>query len=434
MSIGKPVGGVARMFRSFSTSGFYRKSKHAFKRMLQATKVGQKMFGGFANFKNWWKRHLMNINVFDTLGYTTIGPIDGHNIKAVEKALEKAKKIDKSVVVHIRTIKGKGYKYAESDTRGVWHGVGKFDPETGAIECKSDTWSWSEIYKECIVKRMRDDKDSITIVPATQLGSALTDVFEEFPERCIDVGIAEEHAVTMAGGLAISGKHPIISIYSTFLQRAYDEVSHDIARIGLNATILVDRAGLVGNDGGTHQGLYDESFLMSIPNTVVAMASNSAQANALMEETKKPHGVFCIRYPRSYATLTKKVENIPFGTWKKELSGKGTALVSVGPETEVVKQLIQDKGLEVTLFNAIYQKPMDESCIKELLDYDKVVIYDAYATETGFANTLCARLMELGYKGKVVVKTVPTDFVRHASIIQQEAKFGLLPEDIVKLL
>lgn len=436
MSIGKPVGGLAKVFRNFSTSNFYRKSKHRLRRLFYKTKFGRKFMGGLSNIKNWFKRKLLAMNIFDTLGFSVIGPVDGHNIKAMEKAFERAKKIDKSVVIHIKTIKGKGYPFAENDKKGVWHGVGKFNKETGVMETKSDLWSWSEIYKDGILYRMRDDKDALCVVPATGLGSSLGDVFEEFPRRILDVGISEEHAMTMAGGLAASGKKPIISIYSTFLQRTYDQISHDIARVGLNATILVDRAGLVGNDGDTHQGIYDEAILMSIPNTVVAMASTVAESKALIEESKNDHGVFCIRYPRDYADMCEDTELIPFGTWKiaNDSSSAKTAIVSVGPDTEKLRQIIINNNIDVKLINALYQKPMDMNVIKSLNDFDKVIIYNSTATAAGFANALCAELIKNEFKGKIIVKTVPDQFVKQATIDEQKAEFGLLPEDILKLI
>lgn len=434
MSIGKPVGGMASFFRKLSTSNFYRKSKHRFKRFMSLTGLGRKIYSGLTRVKNWFKRKVLSMTVFDNLGYSVIGPVDGHNIKALEKAFNKAKALEKSVVVHIKTIKGKGYKYAENDKTGSWHGVGKFDKETGVMETHDDKWSWSEIYKDCILKRMREDKKTVTIVPATGLGSSLNDLFDEFPGRTIDVGISEEHAMTMSGGLSINGYHPIISIYSTFLQRTYDQINHDIARLKLNATILIDRAGFVGNDGDTHQGIFDESFLMAIPNTVVAMASNPGQAKALMEESKNGHGVFCIRYPKDYVDSNEGFESIPFGTWKKEIDGGDIAIISVGPETETLKKMIQDSNINVTLYNAVYQKPMCDKCIEGLAKYKKVIIYNAYATENGFANEVCAKLMKAGFKGDVIVKAIPNAFIEQASICEQKKDFGLLPEDIIKLI
>lgn len=434
MSISKPVGGMAKAFRKFSTSDFYRKSKHFFRKIMVKTRFGRWQYRKFTGMKNWFKRHLLKINIFDTLGYSVIGPVDGHSIKTLEKAFERAKKTDKSVVVHIQTIKGKGYSHSENDKSGVWHGVSGFNKETGEIEKNTNGMSWSEVYKDGILNRMASDENAVTIVPATELGSGLTQLFEEYPNRTLDVGIAEEHAMTMASGLAVSGKHPIISIYSTFLQRAYDEISHDLARMNLDTTIFIDRAGLVGNDGETHQGIYDESILMSIPNVVVAMASNYEQSKALVEESKNSHGVFCIRYPKENIESNENTISIPFGTWLKEAEGQGTAIVSVGPETENLKKIIKKRKLNVTLYNAIYQKPMDDSAVKELLNYNKVIIYNAYATESGFANALCAKLIQLGYKGQTIVKAVPDTFVKHASINEQKEEFDLLAENIIELI
>lgn len=436
MSISKPVGGMSRVFRAFSTSSFYRKSKHFFKKMMSGTKAGRKIYSWGVFFKNWFKRHVIKISIFDSLGFSIIGPVDGHSIKAVEKALIRAKKTDKSVVVFLKTIKGKGYKPAEEDVKGEWHGVHNFNPETGE-QIYDDGVGWSQIFTDLLLETMENNPSTVTIVPATGYGSHLSEVFSKFPDRTIDVGIAEEHAVTMAGGLSISGFHPIISIYSTFLQRAYDQVSHDLARMNLSATFLIDRSGFVGKDGNSHMGIYDESFLMGIPNTTVCMAATPEQAKCLLEESLKPHGVFCIRYPRErvhdyHPPLS--TTTIPYGNWIKELSGDKLAIVSVGPETMKLKALITENHLDVTLFNAIYQKPMDDKAISELLRFEKVVIYDAYATENGFAQALASDLMIKGYAGQVIIKAIPDEFINHACIEEQKEEFKLRPEDILAIL
>ena len=435
MSITKPVGGLARSFRSLSNSLMYRRSKNRFQRFMKKTGFGRWNLKWMAAVKNWLKRHLMAINMFDNIGISYIGPIDGHDIKSMEKAIDRAKKYDKSSLIHIKTIKGKGYPYAENDDAGLWHGVGTFDKETGKQAIDTTTITWSEVYSKAITTIMSEHEEAVTIVAATGLGSSLQTVFELFPQRTIDVGIAEEHALTMSGGLAAAGKHPIVSIYSTFLQRAYDELSHDLARMSLDATIVIDRSGLVGEDGNTHQGLYDESFLISIPNTVVTMAVRESESLCLMRESFNNHGVFCIRLPRAKASPISSEEIVPFGTWKKELEGKGTAIVSVGPLTLEIKELLQSKNIQVSLYSAIYLKPMDDALInKELLSHDKVIIYDAYATEEGFAKSLAEKLMVLGYKGQVIIKAVPDVFVEHASQREQLEQFGLLPEQIIKIL
>ena len=431
MSISYPVGGLSRLFRKYGTSSFYTKSKTFFRKILCWNGFGRWIYSVGSKFKNWIKIHVLRTNLFDNLGYALIGPIDGHDIKAMEKAFSKAKKLNKSVIVHIKTIKGKGYDFAEDDKKGDWHGVGPFDKETGK-SLKPETLCWPELYSNLLLEAMKVNEKIVAIVPGTGVGSYIDKIHDQFPKRTIDVGIAEEYAVTMAGGLSASGFHPVVSIYSTFLQRAYDEISHDIARPKLNATLLIDRAGLVGNDGTSHQGIYDESFLIGIPNTVIAMASHPGQSKSLLEESFNNHGVFALRYPKYDCPEEFAEEKLPFGKWKLELSGKDVAIVAVGPEVEELKSLL--KGKNVTLLNAIYQKPLDMDWVNKLLSYQKIIIYDAYSVMAGFPQFLAAELMSKGYKGEVIIKAIPDTFVKHASVKEQKAEFGLLSEDIVKLV
>ncbi len=437
MSISQPVGGLSKAFRRLSGSSFYLKSKNVFRKIFWLTRFGKWMWVKFTKMKNWLKRKVISLNIFDTVGLNYIGPVDGHYIRHVEKALKRAKKSPKSVVVHIKTIKGHGYKYAEEDMEGEWHGVSSFNKETGEISSKEAVVSWSEQYKFLLKNEMELDKRIVTIVPATGHGSDLDSLFKEFPKRVIDVGIAEEHAFTLAGGLAVNDMHPVVSIYSTFLQRSYDQLFHDVARMNFNLTILIDRAGLVGSDGDTHQGIYDEAFLYTIPNTTITMASRSNEALSLMKESLCNHGVFAIRYPREFFQMkANEVKKIPYGSWQTELESakKDTAIVSVGPNTVKLKDKLLELNKNVTLYNAIYVKPMDEGKVKELLQYSKIIIYNPYATKEGFANALESRLLELGYKGKVVIKVVPTTFVKHATIEQQREEFGLRIDDIIDLI
>ena len=311
-----------------------------------------------------------------------------------------------------------------------------FDKHTGQIDINPNTITWSEVYSKAIVELMSENQDIVTIVPATGVGSSLENAFELFPKRCFDVGIAEEHALTMAGGLAANGKHPIVSIYSTFLQRAFDELSHDIARMNLNATLLIDRSGLVGEDGNTHQGIYDESFLLSTPNTVVTMASRESEAYGLVKESLNNRGLFCIRFPRSRVVASGQKEETPFKKWKKELDGTKTAIVSVGPITIDLKEQLQKLNKGIALYNALYLKPMDEELINsEIVKYNKVIIYDAYGIESGFAQQLATYLLvNNSFKGEVIIKSIPDVFVEHASQQEQLSQFGLLPEQIIELL
>ena len=435
MSIVKPVGAIARSFRRVSNSSLYRRSKRAYQRVLKKNKFGRWILKVTSNIKNWFKRHVMKLNIFDMLGLSYYGPIDGHDIKDMEKVIARAKRNTNSSVIHIKTLKGRGYAPSENDDTGTWHGVGKFNKETGEIYTKENHISWSKKYADCLDLAMEEHQNAILIFPATGTGSELVPLIKRYPDRFVDVGIAEEHAFTLASGLSVSGLHPVISIYSTFLQRAYDELSHDLARMNLNATVLVDRAGLVGNDGNTHQGIYDEQFLLGIPNVVVTMASREYEAEALMKESFNNHGVFCIRFPReSFVPTLEEAEPVPFGKWKEELKGEDTAIVSLGPVVLQLKEQIIKDNKGVTLINAIYQDPMDEECIRELLNYKRIIIYDPYGVEAGFATTLSSKLACLSYKGETILKAVPNVFVRHASIEEQREEFGITVKDIINLL
>ena len=260
MSIGANEGGLSKTFRKLSNTKFYQRSKSATKKVMSFGVIGRFFLRKLSVVKDWLKRHLLKMNLFDILDFKYIGTVDGHNIKAMEKAFNRAKQFNGPVVIHIKTVKGKGFEYTEKDEKGVYHGVSNFDKLTGEIVEDEALTSWSKEYADRLYEVMQKDEKTVPIVPATGLGSDLSKIQQDFPTRFKDVGINEEHAVILAAGLSANGIHPFISIYSTFLQRSYDEISHDLARMNLSSTLLIDRAGLVGSDGDTHQGIYDASF------------------------------------------------------------------------------------------------------------------------------------------------------------------------------
>ena len=372
--------------------------------------------------------------VFNGLGFDVIGPVDGHNIKAMDEAFALAKSNTKPVLVHLKTLKGKGYEIAEKDVRGIWHGVSPFNIETTEKLSKGKE-SWSNIYASILDNEMKNNEKVVTIIPATSVGSSLEELFDKYPNRVFDVGIAEEHAVTFASGLAVNKFRPVISIYSTFLQRSYDEVHHDLARMNLGVTFLVDRCGFVGNDGETHQGIYDEAFLSTIPNVVIAMAKSKEQALNLFNESFKHNCPFFIRYPRETVISSDNSET-KFGKWNLEHLGqtKKTAIISVGPITEELKNIIIKDNIDVTLYNAIYLNPIDTDVINELLDYEHLIIYNAYATEGGLVNKVSKQLALSNYKGKLTIKCIPDEFIKQATIEEQRASYALRAEDIIKLI
>ena len=274
MSITKNVGGLSEFLTNIRLSNSYENAKQSYKKILLKSKLGLKIYNKTRNIKNRFKNKI-NDNIFTNLNIDYLGPIDGHNIKELIKAYEKAKNSKKSILIHVITKKGKGYIPAELNS-SKFHGIGKFDVETGKTK-KSNTTSISEIVSNTIYEFMKNDNELVTITPAMIAGSKLENIFKDFPDRCIDTGITESFATTLAGAIAINNKKVFLPIYSSFLQRAYDNINHDIARMNTHIVIGIDRAGLVGEDGETHHGIFDISFLNSIPNIVISMGKDNEE-------------------------------------------------------------------------------------------------------------------------------------------------------------
>jgi len=440
MSISSPVGAVGKFFRKISTNHVYNAVKRNYQNsLLSRIYVGKKIYSFTYFIKRHIKAALVPTTMFDDMGFTYIGPIDGHNIKAMEKAFHRAETTTKSAIVHVRTLKGKGYAPAEKDKLGYWHGVKPFDIATGKpLDPHEGQTSWSYLFGGRLThEEMQKHPEAELVIPAMIVGSGMNSCFDDFPSRCIDVGIAEEHAITLSGALSLNGIHPILSIYSTFLQRGYDELLHDCARMNTDMTILIDRAGLVGKNGETHQGIYDEAFLKTIPNVTISMPSTYEEARSLYELSfKKGLGVFAIRYPSSY--LTEKEEkdlgaDVPYKKWRlrRPLIDNGTALIAVGPLG--LELVFNTEKLPLGVYMATFLNE-DEEALKALLSQKRIIVYDPYGTEKGFSETIAASLMLKGYKGKLIIKAVPNVFVESASSEDQMSEFHLGTNEMASFL
>ena len=439
MSISKPSGAIGNLFRGLSTGKNYNRNKEAIDRFFNKTGFGRWMLRGASRVKNALKRHLVPKTLFDNFGLNYIGPINGHDFKEIEKALIRAKRSDKSVVIHARTIKGKGYPYAENDKTGYWHGTSPFHIGTGQPKSTHPGFiSWSHFFSDLTFEALANHKDAKLITPATLKGSGLEKVFGTYPHRCFDFGIAEEHAITFSGALAVQGEHPIVSIYSTFLQRAYDEVFHDCARLKANMTILIDRASMCGAYGETHQGVYDVAYLSSIPGVTVAMASDKAIAKALYEQSFDNHGVFAIRYPRELVDERTEPPAVELHYLRFRYEGNSKshklAVVAVGPKEKELLGLLKKTYLDCEVIDPVYLCPLQADNLLPLLRYEQILIYDAYSTETGFARNLKAGLADMGYKGKITTRAIPNEFIPQNSYDKQVKQFGLAPAQIVSLI
>lgn len=376
-------------------------------------------------------------NIFKHLGYEYIDNVNGHDFDSLSIALQKAKEAAKSVVVHVSTIKGKGYIHSENDKIGFYHGVNSFDINTGKeLKESKEKTSWSKVYARLLECVMDENRFTTVIHPATGVGSYLSKINTDYKDRSFDVGISEEHSITLAGGMALNNYHPYVAIYSTFLQRAYDQVHHDIARLDLPVTLLVDRAGLVGKDGETHQGIFDTSFLLNMPNTSVAMAKNQMEAARLMKLSINYNHPLALRYPKgetNYVKIISLKDIKPFelGEWilEKEDS-KETCLISYGPLLEDI--LSKTKNKKLTIVNAVFQKPLNMEYLNGLLSYKDIIIYDPYSIEEGFAYHLEITLRRLGFKGNIHTFALKNEFITCGSIEQQLSRYNLDIDSILK--
>lgn len=436
MSISRPVGGFGRFFRRISTAKGYNSFKNKYKNALEKNAVGRWFYRCSYSLKNGIKRLLVPFTLYDNLGFTYMGPYDGHDIKMLDKAFKRAKNATKTVIFHVYTTKGKGYEPAETDKTGYWHGVTPFEIETGKPKNQHpDYCSWPHLVGDIVKDQMRKHDNALLICPGMIKGSHLEDAFEAYPDRCIDVGIAEEHALTMAGATYLAGMHPIACVYSTFLQRAYDEILHDCARMGVDMTLLIDRAGLVGKDGETHMGIYDEAYLKSIPGANLYMPSTTQEMRGLIEYSmEKGHGIVAIRYPH---TLFKCKENdgtsFEVKPWVKleNVKKSNEAVIAVGPKGRELLNALKEKGYQGEMIMAVKLLPLSDD-VDEIVKMDKVYVYDSYGTESGFVETLKAALMEKGFKGLIKTFAVPNVYVQHATIAEQEKEFGLDIDSVIK--
>ncbi|MBP5694414.1 MAG: 1-deoxy-D-xylulose-5-phosphate synthase [Bacilli bacterium] len=376
--------------------------------------------------------------VFKDANFEYIGPIDGDNFKEMAKAFDRAKKTKRSVLVHVKTKKGLGYKYAMEDKIGEFHYVNPFDKENGHPKknYKLGVASFSETFANLLDQEMSENKKAIAICPSTTIGAALTDVFSKYPLRTFDCGISEEHSAVFAASLGVNGYHPYLFMYSTFLQRAYDEIIHDITRLNVPCTILIDRAGLVGADGETHQGIYDDSFFFSIPNIALAMPHDLEDAKRLFNLASNYKHPFAIRFPACYKPKDDDISStkpINFGDWEivKKGQNKKYAILSVGPHINDINRVFKDDE-DVTIINALFMKEYNKAQLEKLAAYNKIYIYDPYGVETGFCSNVLLELNKINYKGQVKTKAIPLQYITKGTKEEQEKRISVDVESFVK--
>ncbi len=411
MSISRNVGAMDVAFTRLRTSRSYTTLKNDLQQGLSTSKFGRSLLKGMKNFKNAIKDNVVDTSIFGEFNLDYIGPINGHDLSELIKVLKVAKQHKGPIVVHVLTKKGKGYPYAENDKEGAWHGVAPFDPNSGKplAALPAGHCSWSEAIARILCDLARDDRDIVAITPAMKAGAKLDGFAREFPQRFFDCGIAEEHAMTFAAGLAASGKRPFISVYSSFLQRAYDQINHDVARMKLPVVIGIDRCGLVGEDGETHHGVFDITMLHAIPNLIMAQPKDVQEARALMKTAFSCAQPFCIRYPRGSVPYTKEEgEPAPVGTWTRWAPQREArvCVISYGSDIDRIISKVRANDMPVEIVNARYFKPLDEAMLDDILYRSiPVIVYESDMLDGGLSSAIlqyindhriCCHLIRIG--------------------------------------
>lgn len=380
-------------------------------------------------------------NIFKALGFEYFGVVDGHDIGSLLSTFEQIEKVNGPKFIHIKTVKGKGYTQAEND-QVRFHAPGKFDLQTGESISSSDEFplKYQDVFGKTMLELAEKDQNIYGITPAMPTGSSLKYMMEKYPERSVDVGISEQHAVTLAAGMAKSGLKPFLTIYSTFLQRAYDQVIHDVALQNLPVVFCIDRAGIVGEDGATHHGLFDVSFLRAIPNIIVSAPMTESDLRSLMKlasETKSP---FAIRYPRGRGvemSWNKDVKEIKVGESKRLSNGKGLAILSYGHIGNEVQKAINSlddlSKSKISFYNMLFAKPMDFSALNEIANENKIVLtIEDGIISGGFGQGVQAWYLENNIDIKIQILGLNDEFSTHGRIAELLNNQGLSAEKILK--
>lgn len=415
MSISSNVGGLSSYFSRISINKRYLKVKNKIKHCMDGTKYGNKIVRTLGRIKDGLRSFLVPSEYFEEMGLTYIGPLDGHDISLLTKVLKRVKTTDKPVIIHVVTKKGKGYLKSEQNP-DIYHGVSPFDKEKG-VE-KSTKESYSSVFGKELTKLGEKNDKVVAVTAAMKDGTGLTPFFDKYPERSFDVGMAEEHAVTFAAGMANEGLIPFVAVYSSFLQRAFDQIVHDVAMQKLHVVFMIDRAGIVGSDGETHQGLLDISYMSLIPNMVVMSPKCKEELAPMMKYASKLDTPVAIRYPRGDDKKSlKPVDQIEKGKWEIVSKGEKTVIIATGKMVELAYRAKEEYKLDSMIVNALFIKPLDEEFLKKIVNekYNVLTIEDGII-KGGLGSEINRTLNKLGFKGKIEILGFDDKFIEQGTI------------------
>ncbi|HEX3033422.1 MAG TPA: 1-deoxy-D-xylulose-5-phosphate synthase, partial [Bacillota bacterium] len=420
MSIAENVGAMSEYLARMRTDPKYSKGKDDLEQIMKKVPGGASVLKALERVKDSFKYLVVPGMLFEELGFTYLGPIDGHNLQALKKVLLDARKLQEPVLVHVITKKGRGYTPAEQNP-DKFHGTGPFDLATGAAVKSPGPPSYTSVFGKLLVKLAAKDQRILGITAAMPEGTGLNYFAQKYPERYFDVGIAEQHGVTMAGALAVQGYKPVVAVYSTFMQRAYDQILHDICLQKLPVVLALDRAGLVGEDGPTHHGLFDFAFLRHIPNMVVMAPKDENELQQMLVTALDFNGPCTVRYPRGSgegAALDTNPLALPLGKGELLREGEDCVILAIGsmvyPSLEAANMLAA-KGIDAAVVNSRFVKPLDEQLILSLLQPGKLVVtVEEHSLQGGFGSAVLELLEARGITGvKVRRMGIPDEFVEH---------------------
>ena len=436
MSISRNVGGMSTYLSALRTAEAYPGMKMGVTKTLKKVpKVGTALVDTMRKTKSSIKQLFIPGMLFENMGLTYLGPVDGHNMRQMMKLFNEAKRVEGPVVVHVLTQKGKGYGPASAHP-DRFHGTGPFDIQTGKAFQKKPAPSYTDIFSEKMLSLGEKNKKLVAITAAMPDGTGLVGFSKKFPDRFFDVGIAEEHAVSFAAGLALGGLIPVTAIYSSFLQRAVDQILHDVCMQNLHVIFAIDRAGLVGADGETHQGCFDLSYLSMMPNMTVLAPKNDRELEEMLEFAVSHQGPVAIRYPRgnAYQGLREHQEPIVYGRSEILAKGQKIAVLGVGsmlPSCEKVCQGLREDGYEPTLVNARFVKPLDVELLDQLAkDHSLFVTVEENVKSGGYGEHVSAYMEACHPEAHVLSATVWDRFVPQGNVESLRAKIGLGVADI----
>ncbi len=437
MSISENVGGMSRHLSKLRTSTNYAELKEGVQTSLEKIPVyGERIVSGIRKTKSSIKQMVIPGMIFEDMGIMYLGPVDGHDIDAMLKVFQEASHVPGPVLVHVLTKKGYGYRPAERHP-SRFHGTTPFDIETG-IPLSHGKASYTDVFST-VMRKMGDRDDKLVAITAAMAdGCGLKRFHNMFPERFFDVGIAEEHAVTFAAALAAGGMHPVFAVYSSFLQRGYDQILHDVCMQNLPVVLAIDRAGLVGSDGETHQGVFDLSYLTEMPNMTVMAPKNKWELSDMLKYAIAYDAPIALRYPRgeAYDGLAQKREPIVYGKCEEIIAGEKVLLFALGSMVKTavgVCEQLEKQGIHATLVNARFAKPFDEVYLKEHMEtYSLIVTMEENVALGGFGEHVACFLRREGYKGEVLSIAIADTFVEHGNVSILQKELGIDEDGVVR--